>query len=111
MHHLFTLMTLHVNIIIITIKAMIDNKIIYNFLFQFKIKEYNIVEIDIQSQNFRCFDEITLKIYKFHNFDVDVINQRNEKSRSQQKFLKIDIIEIDMILKMSFLQNVNSIID
>ena len=111
MHHLFTLMTLHVNTIMITIKAIIDNEIIYNFLFQFKIKEHNIVEIDIQSQNFRCFDEIVLRIYKFHNFDVDVINQRNEKSRSQQKFLKIDIIEVDMILKMSFLQNVNSIID
>ena len=111
MHYLFILMTLHVNTIIITFKTIIDNEIIHNFLSQFKIKEHNIVEIDIQSQNFRCFDEIALKIYKFHNFDVDVINQRNEKSRSQQKFLKIDIIEIDMILRMSFLQNVNSIID
>ena len=89
---------------------MIDNKIIYNF-FQLKIKKHNIVEIDIQSQNFRCLDDTALKIYKFHNLDVDVINQRNEKSRSQQKFLKIDMIEVDMILKMSFLQSVNSIID
>ena len=69
----------------ITIKTMIDNEIIHNFLFQLKIKEHNIVEIDIQSQNFRCFDEIALRIYKFHNFDVDVINQRNKESRSQQK--------------------------
>ena len=111
MHYLFTLMMLHVNIIMITIKAMIDSEIIHNFFFQLNIKKHNIVEIDIQSQNFRCLDEIALRIYKFHNFDVDVINQRNEKSRSQQKFLKIDMIEIDMILKMSFLQNVNSIID
>ena len=50
-HYLFTLMTLYVNIIIITIKAIIDNKILH-FFFQFKIKKYNIVEIDIQSQNF-----------------------------------------------------------
>ena len=67
----------------ITIKTMIDNEIIYNFLFQFKIKKHNIVEIDIQSQNFRCFDETALRIYKFHNLDVDVINQRNKESRSQ----------------------------
>ena len=90
---------------------MIDNEIIHNFFFQLKIKEHDIVEIDIQSQNFRCCDKTALKIYKFHNLDVDVINQRNKKSRSQQKFLKIDIIEVDMILRMSFLQNVNSIID
>ena len=95
----------------IMFRTMIDNEIIHNFFFQFKIKEHNIVEIDIQSQNFRCFDETALKIYKFHNLDVDVINQRNEESRSQQKFLKIDMIEVDMILKMSFLQSVNSIID
>ena len=82
MHHLFTLITLHVNIIMITIKTIIDNKIIHNFLFQFKIKKHNIVEVDIQSQDFRCFDETALRIYKFHNFDVDVINQRNEESRS-----------------------------
>ena len=87
----------------ITFRAMIDNEIIHNFFSQLKIKEHNIVEIDIQSQNFRCFDETALRIYKFHNLDVDVINQRNEKSRSQQKFLKIDMIEVDMILKMSFL--------
>ena len=98
MRHLFKLMTLYVNTIIITFRAIIDNEVIHNFLFQFKIKEHNIVEVDIQSQDFRCFDEIALRIYKFHNFDVDVINQRNEKSSSQQKFLKID-----MILRMSFL--------
>ena len=79
--------------------------------FEFKIKEHNIVEIDTQSQNFRCFDDSSLKIYKFHNLDVDVIDQRNKESRSQQKFLKIDMIEVDMILEMSFLQSVNSIID
>ena len=111
MHHLFTLITLHVNTIIIIIKTSIDNEIIHNFLSQFKIKEHNIVEVDIQSQDFRCFDETALRIYKFHNFDVNVINQRNEKSRSQQKFLKVVMIEVDMILKMSFLQSVNSIID
>ena len=79
---------------------------LFIIFFQLKIKEHNIVKIDIQSQNFRCFDDTVLRIYKSHNLDVDVINQRNEKSRSDQKFLKID-----MILKMSFLQSENSIID
>ena len=32
----------------ITVKAMIDNEIIHNFIFQFKIKKHNFVEIDIQ---------------------------------------------------------------
>ena len=82
-HYLFMLITLYENIIMITIKTIIDNEIIHNFLFQLKIKKHNIVEIDIQSQDFECFDDTVLRIYKFHNFDVDVINQRNEKSRSQ----------------------------
>ena len=104
-------MTLNVNIIMITIKSIIDNEIIHKFFFQLKIKEHNIVKIDTQSQNFRCLNETVLRIYKCYNLDVDVINQRNEKSRSQQKLLKLNMIEIDMILRMSFLQNVNSIID
>ena len=53
-HHLFTLVTLYVNTIIITFRTMIDNEMIYNFFFQFKIKKHNIVEVDTQSQNFRC---------------------------------------------------------
>ena len=40
---------------------MIDNEIIYTFLSQFKIKEHNIIEIDIQSQSFRCLDDTALK--------------------------------------------------
>ena len=51
----------------ITIKTMIDNEIIYNFLSQLKIKKHNIVEINIQSQDSRCFDDTALRIYKFHN--------------------------------------------
>ena len=50
-HHLFTLITLYVNTIMITIKAIIDNEIIHNFHSLLKIKEHNIAEIDIQSQN------------------------------------------------------------
>ena len=47
LHYFFILITLHINYIMITIKAMIDNKIIYNFIFRFKIKKQNFVEIDI----------------------------------------------------------------
>ena len=57
--------------IMITIEIMIDNKITHNF-----------VEIDTQFQNFRYFDEIVLKIYKFHSLNVNVINQQNAKTRS-----------------------------
>ena len=90
---------------------MIDNEIIHNITFQLKINKYNFVEINIQFQNFRCFDNIVLKIYKFHSLNVDVIDQQNVKIHSQQKFLTIDMIDLDMILKISFLQNVNFIID
>ena len=53
---------------------MIDNKIIYNFIFQLKIKKHNFIEIDIRFRNFQCFDNTALKIYKFHSLNVDVIN-------------------------------------
>ena len=90
---------------------MIDSKTIHNFIFQFKIKKHSFVEIDIQFQNFRCFDDTVLKVYKFHNLNIDVIDQQNVKTRSQQKILKIDMIDVNIILKMSFLQSVNFIID
>ena len=90
---------------------MIDNEIIHNFIVQLKIKKHNFVEIDIQSQNFWCFNDILLKIYKFHNLNVNVIDQQNVKTRSQQKLLKLDMIDVNMNLKMSFLQSVNFIID
>ena len=103
LQYFFILITLYVNTIMITIKIMIDNKSIRNFIFQFKIKKHKFVEIDTQIQNFRYFDNIVFKTCKFHNLNVDVINQ--------QKFLKVNIIDVNMILKMSFLQNVNFIID
>ena len=90
---------------------MIDNEIIHNYVFQFKIKKHNFVEDDIQFQSFWCFNDTALKIYKFHSLNVDVINQQNAETRLQQKFLKIDMIDVNMILKMSFLQSVNSIIN
>ena len=40
-----------------------------------------------------------------------MIDQQNAKTRLQQKFLKIDMIDVNVILTMSFLQNVNFIID
>ena len=47
LHYFFILLTLYVNIIMITIKTIIDSEIIMNFIFQFKIKKYKFVEIDI----------------------------------------------------------------
>ena len=73
LHHSFILMTFYVNIIMITIKTIIDNKIIYNFVLQFKIKKHSFVEIDIQFQNLQCFDNTVLKIYKFYNLNVNVL--------------------------------------
>ena len=95
-------MTFHVNTIMIIEKVMIDSEILHDFIFQFKIKEYNFVEIDIQFQNFWCFDDVVLRIYKFHNLNVDMIDQHNAKTRSQQSFIKIDIIDVNMILDCRF---------
>ena len=75
---------------------MIDNKIIHNFIFQFKIKKHNFVEIEIQFQNFRCFDDIALKIYKFHNLNVDVIDQKTIAKKSEEK--NDNVAKIERIL-------------
>ena len=83
LHYFFILMTLSVNIIMITIKTIIDNEIIHNSIFQLKIKKHNFVEIEIQFQKFRCLDDTVLKIYKFHSLNVDVIDQQNVKTRLQ----------------------------
>ena len=80
LHYFFILITFYVNIIIVTLKTMIDNKIIHNFIFQFKIKKHNFVEINIHFQNFRCLDDIVLKIYKFHRLNIDVIDEQNAKT-------------------------------
>ena len=47
LQHFFILITFYINIIMITIKTIIDNNFIYNFIFQFKLKKYNFIEIDI----------------------------------------------------------------
>ena len=47
LHHFFILMTFYININMITVKTMIDNEIVYNCIFQFKIKKHSFVEIDI----------------------------------------------------------------
>ena len=56
-----------INSIIITTKTIIDNNLIHNFIFQFKIKKHIFIEIDIHFQNFQNFKNIVLQIYKFYN--------------------------------------------
>ena len=53
LHNFFILITFYVNIIMITIKIIIDNKIIYNFIFQFKIKNMILLKSIF---NFKIFD-------------------------------------------------------
>lgn len=90
---------------------MIESEVIHNFSSQLKIQEHNLVEVEIQSQNLRSLDDTALRTYKSHSLNVDVIDQKDAEARFQQKFLEIDMIDIDTILEMPFLQSVNSIID
>ena len=80
---------------------MINNNATFNFISQLKMKKLNIINIEKISKKLKILNDISLRVYQAHIFKIKMIDETNQQRIDDETLLKIDMIEINMILKMS----------
>ena len=80
---------------------MMNNDATFNFISQFKMKELNIINIEKISKKLKILNDILLRVYQAHIFKIKIIDKTNQQQIDDEMLLRIDMIEINMILKMS----------
>ena len=99
--HFFCQVTFFINDKLIYIKIMMNNDVTFNFISQLKMKELNIINIEKILKKLKILNNILLRVYQAHIFKIKIIDETNQQRIDDETLLKIDMIEINMILKMS----------
>jgi hypothetical protein len=79
---------------------MIDSKVTINFLCQVKIKRLHFNSSFKIRSEYKILDNISFRIYDEYTLRINVENILKEKSSIMQRFLDVDLKEIDMILEL-----------
>jgi hypothetical protein len=104
-------MILYLNIEQKTIRAMIDCDATFNFIFQMKIKKWDLQKIVDVSSELKTLNDTFLKCYEAHVLRTKVIDSSKRKIRIKQTIIVADMTEIHMILSFLWLKKLNSDID
>jgi hypothetical protein len=99
--HIFLLIVLYHDTLLINISAMIDCEITHNFISQIKIKKLNLKKIDAVSLELKQLDDISLQAYETQFLDIEVKNHENREKRAIYTMIDVNMTNIDMILKLS----------
>jgi hypothetical protein len=109
--HMFIMMTLYLNIEQKTIRIMIDCDATFNFIFQMKIKKWNLQNIVDVSSKLKTLNDISFKCYEAHVLKTKMIDSSKREIRIKQTIIVANMTEIHMILNFLWLKKLNSDID
>jgi hypothetical protein len=109
--HMFITIILYLNIEQKTIRIMINCDATFNFIFQMKIKKWNLQEFVNVSFELKTLNDIFFKCYKTHVLRIEMIDSSKREIRIKQTIIVADMIKIDMILNFLWLKKLNSDID
>ncbi len=104
-------MTLYLNNEQKTIRAMIDCDATFNFIFQMKIKKWNLQKIVDVSSELKTLNDIFFKCYEAHVLRIKMINSSKREIRIKQTIIIANMTKIHMILNFFWLKKLNSNID
>ncbi len=90
---------------------MIDCDATFNFIFQMKIKKWNLQKIVDVSSRLKTLNDIFFKCYEAHVLRTEVIDSSEREIRIKQTIIVADMTEILMILNFLWLKELNSDID
>jgi hypothetical protein len=101
--HLFLNAKVNVNVESLThsMRVMIDCDVTHNFINQLKIRKHSFLEMYKEIVNLTILNDTLLKTHNLHNMRVNVVNFLDQKKKSNHSFLKADMNDINIILKMS----------
>jgi surface polysaccharide O-acyltransferase-like enzyme len=80
---------------------MINCEITKNFINQFKIKKLSFKDNLSIKKDLKTLNETSFCIYHAHNVRFDVLNTKNHYHQNEDKFIKANMNEIEMILEFS----------
>jgi hypothetical protein len=109
--HMFITMILYLNIEQKTIRVMIDYDVTFNFIFQMKIKKWDLQKIVDVSSELKTLNDTFFKCYKAHVLKTKMIDSSKRKIRIKQTIMIANMTEIYMILSLFWLKKLNSNID
>jgi hypothetical protein len=106
--HMFITITLYLNIEQKTIRIMINCDATFNFIFQMKIKKWDLQEFVNVSFELKTLNDIFFKYYEIHVLKIEMIDLSKRKIRIKQTIIVADMTKIDMILNLLQLKKLNS---
>jgi hypothetical protein len=109
--YMFITMILYLNIKQKTIRAMIDCDATFNFIFQMKIKKWDLQKIVDVSSELKTLNDIFFKYYEAHVLRIKMIDSSEREIRIKQTIIVADMTKIHMILNLLWLKKLNSDID
>jgi hypothetical protein len=90
---------------------MIDYDATFNFIFQMKIKKWDLQEIIDVSLKLKTLNNIFFKCYEAHVLKTKIIDSSKWEIRIKQTIIVADMTKIHMILNFFWLKKLNSNID
>ncbi len=100
-NHIFVDVNLDVKAHKHNLRVMIDCEVTKNFISQFKIKKLNFEDNLSIKKDLKTLNETLLRIYHAHNVRFDVLDTEDHCHQNEDKFIKANMNEIEMILKLS----------
>jgi hypothetical protein len=91
--------------------ALIDNDFNQHFIDQRFVYEWRLNANENSSTNSQIMNEIFLKMFKSHFLKFNSKENDEKISKIEQNLMSIHMIEINVILKMSWLKKINSIVN
>jgi hypothetical protein len=79
---------------------MIDCDATFNFIFQMKIKKWNLQKIVDVSSKLKTLNDILFKCYETHVLKTKMIDSSKRKIRIKQTIIVANMTEIHMILNL-----------
>jgi hypothetical protein len=109
--HLWTSMIFVISTNNVRMLALIDNDFNQNFIDQRLAYEWRLSADENSSTNSQTMNETFLKMFKFHFLKFSSKKNDEKILKIEQNLMSIHMIEVNVILKMSWLREINSIVN
>ncbi len=86
-----------------SLRVMIDFDVIENFVNQFKIKKLSFQDELSLRKELKILDETSLRTYHAHNVRFEISDSDDHIHNDKDEFIEINMNEIEMIFKLSWL--------
>jgi hypothetical protein len=110
--YMFIMMILYLNIEQKMIQIIIDCDATFNFIFQMKIKKWNLRKIVDVSSKLKTLNDTFFKCYEAHVLRIKMIDSSKREIRIKQTIIVANMTKIHMILSFFWLTNwIQTLID